>query len=108
MYVRKLLCRITPRYRQYLTSGIQFSLSPESLLCCEGAGGDDEEDVEYGRSNDGSDAHVALGDEDSNYGGEELRRGPARGHERGSSNVGADTQLDRKRDHFRIFPNIPC
>ena len=67
--------------------------SPECLLGREGAGGDDEEDVEDGRPDDGADAHVALGDEHADDGGEQLRGRPARRHEGGAGHVRADAEL---------------
>ncbi len=73
---------------------------PERLLCGERAGRDDEEDVEYGRSHDGADAHVRLGDEHADDGGEQLRRGPARGHEGGAGHVGANLQLEKTKGLF--------
>ncbi|TNN53168.1 hypothetical protein EYF80_036629 [Liparis tanakae] len=60
----------------------------------DGAHADHEQDVEDGRAHDGADAHVAVGDEDADQGGEELRGGASGRHEGGPGHVVGDRQLD--------------
>jgi len=59
----------------------------------DGAHADHKQDVEDGRAHDGADAHVAVGDEDSDQGGEELRGGASGRHEGGPGHVVGDRQL---------------
>lgn len=54
---------------------------------------DHKQDVEYGRAHDGSDAYVAVWDEDSNDRSEELRSGATCRHEGGPGDVVWDLQL---------------
>ena len=74
-----------------------FMCSPQSFFCCKCARGNNEEDVEDGRADDGSDSDVTLGDEHADDGGEELWGGPAGRHERRASHVGADSKLEKNR-----------
>ncbi len=71
---------------------------PESFFSSECAGGDDKEDVEHRRADDGPDPHVVLGDEDADDGGEELWSAAAGGHERGSGHIRTNSQLEERKE----------
>lgn len=67
----------------------------EDLSGEEGTGADDKEDVEHSRAHNGADAHIAVGDEDANEGGEQLRGRASSSHERGTCHILRDLQLVR-------------
>ena len=60
----------------------------------DGTHADHEEDVEDGRAHDGADAHVAVGDEDADQGGEELGGGASGRHEGGPGYVVRNLHVD--------------
>ena len=67
----------------------------ECLFGGESAGGDDKENVEYSRADDGADANVVLGDEHADDGGEQLGSRTTSCHKSGARHIRRHPKLSK-------------
>lgn len=73
----------------------------QHVVAEQGAHADDKKDVEDGRTDDGANAHVTIGDENADDAGEELGGAAAGGHEGGARHVRRYGQLLRDDAEWR-------